>query len=480
MNCISGLGEAGIAETLEPDIRVTSHTWLLYAESRRCSTEIMLCGVASRARLDLTFFGLDTVFCLLGEPVKLFFFLHESIIRQARFGDLWAGAGQAQAFDTIEELSGVTAFTDDLDLVTDVFRKGGSDVQLYRSDSPEETNSALDSGVVDGIFTENPKKFGPFQSSIIGYAVTLDENKIGGGGGNDTIRGTYGPDVIKARGGDDLILPGSKDKGNDFVLGGRGDDTIKGGYGWDILNGQGGNDKIFGGSQDDDLLGGKGADKLIGGSGSDWLQGESGDDVLKGGRHADELDGGDDNDRLVGGSGDDHLDGGSGDDELSGGKGDDTLIGGLGNDMLNGGAGDDVIEAVDGDDTVIGGSGNDYIEARGEEDVTTFIFKAGHGFDNIHFFAQASSHGVFDLSETHHDFSSVADVRGRILSGIGLTPDDIDAAYFDDLTEEQRLNVLSGSFGALIDTGGGDALLVYGMYYFGIDDNNLSNFDFIF
>jgi len=54
-----------------------------------------------------------------------------------------------------------------------------------------------------------------------------------------------------------------------------GDDTLEGGAGNDLMFGQGGNDKLIGGPGDDIMYGGTGADEFI------WKSGDSGHDVIK-------------------------------------------------------------------------------------------------------------------------------------------------------------------------------------------------------
>ena len=63
-----------------------------------------------------------------------------------------------------------------------------------------------------------------------------------------------------------------------------GNDTLEGGKGDDLLLGQGGNDTLLGGDGNDILFGGMGDDTLTGGAGADqfvWQKGEAGHDVIK-------------------------------------------------------------------------------------------------------------------------------------------------------------------------------------------------------
>jgi Ca2+-binding RTX toxin-like protein len=143
-----------------------------------------------------------------------------------------------------------------------------------------------------------------------------------GGGGNDTLEGSFGADRFYGGAGDDSL------RGQD------GDDALEGGAGNDALRGDNGADSLFGGTGDD---------MLDGGLGADWLEGGAGNDTLRGGNEADTMLGGDGADELWGGFGDDLLDAGAGNDRIdAGGDGDDWLSGMAGDDVLIGGAGADV------------------------------------------------------------------------------------------------------------------------------------------
>ncbi len=120
----------------------------------------------------------------------------------------------------------------------------------------------------------------------------------------------------------------------------------------------GGNDTIIGSAGPDVLNGGDGNDSLVGGEGDDLLNGDAGNDILQGKEGDDTLNGGDDNDGLSGFTGNDVLNGERGFDRQFGGNGNDTLTGGNARDTLFGGAGDDSLAGNDGDDTLVGGTGN--------------------------------------------------------------------------------------------------------------------------
>ncbi|MEO0489957.1 MAG: calcium-binding protein, partial [Cyanobacteria bacterium J06659_2] len=101
-----------------------------------------------------------------------------------------------------------------------------------------------------------------------------------GGGGSDRLRGGSGNDTLRGTGGDDRLNGGS---GNDTLNGNGGDDRLIGQSGDDLLNGGGGNDRLRGGAGSDELIGGRGDDTLIGGSDSDIfvLRNRQGTDLIR-------------------------------------------------------------------------------------------------------------------------------------------------------------------------------------------------------
>lgn len=128
--------------------------------------------------------------------------------------------------------------------------------------------------------------FGGGTFSIVGssYGDIVD-----GTDRRDRINTGPGPDVVRARGGNDLIVV----------------DTVHRGHGGDA-------DTVYGGDGNDRITAGLGDDRLSGGPGNDWIE-----------------DMGASNDQLIGGSGDDTLDGEIGSSDkpqtFNGGRGSDTL-----------------------------------------------------------------------------------------------------------------------------------------------------------
>ncbi len=154
----------------------------------------------------------------------------------------------------------------------------------------------------------------------------------------------------------------------DTIAGDGGDDTLTGGNGNDLIGGFENNDTLFGGGGNDILVGNEGADRILG---------EDGDDVLFGGAGSDRMAGGAGDDQLFGGAYGDRISGGTGDDELSGGTGDDWMNGGHGADLIYGGAGTDTIIGNRGRDTIYGEGGRDLIGGGGSND----LIYTGHGDD---------------------------------------------------------------------------------------------------
>jgi Ca2+-binding RTX toxin-like protein len=124
-----------------------------------------------------------------------------------------------------------------------------------------------------------------------------------------------GQDTVNGNGGDDIISGGD---GADTLNGGDGNDRLFGGNGGDVINGDNGNDTIYGGDGDDACRGGIGNDTIYGGAGQDQLVGEVGDDSLFGQTG---------DDALVGGAGADYLQGDQGTDFCDGGAGSNVFAG---------------------------------------------------------------------------------------------------------------------------------------------------------
>lgn len=127
------------------------------------------------------------------------------------------------------------------------------------------------------------------------------------GGGNDTVYGTTGNDVIRPYSPHDMDIavnhPSVKAKGGSFMemgcwgsthqrkcelltntgtkryFGLAGNDRLYGGVDADWLKGGRGDDYLHGGPGDDFLFGGPGNDKLVGGPGSDFMAGGGGKDT---------------------------------------------------------------------------------------------------------------------------------------------------------------------------------------------------------
>ncbi|WP_068148818.1 calcium-binding protein [Kordiimonas lipolytica] len=284
-------------------------------------------------------------------------------------------------------------------------------------------------------------------------------DSILGGDGADVLRGNAGGDTINGGDGNDVIWAGAGDNGHDRFWGGNGADTIGGGAGSDLIVGEAGPDVLFGGTGYDTLVGGEwdgsagfadtssnsiwagegndvvygasAADQLGGGDGDDYIAGAGGNDIIYAGRTGDDtLDGGAGDDIIFGGRDDDVVRGGDGDDELYGGRLHDVVEGGAGNDSIYGGTGNDTLTGGEGDDIILPGNNS----LSGAVDYDLLIFAAGHGSDIVSGFSLDEDQ--LDLSATSTEFIDLAAVQ---------------AAATD--TDE----------GVLIDTGGGNSILLTGI-----------------
>ena len=235
-------------------------------------------------------------------------------------------------------------------------------------------------------------------------------NVIWGFGGNDTLKGSggsdvihpqqvFGPatdhDVVNGGGGKDMVSYADENVGVDVSINNQADDGPAGDFDnvkndVEGIQGGAGNDTLNGGSAANTLLGGPGNDDLFGLGGADVLDGEGGADDIAGGTGSDTvsyedrvadvevtLDGfvGDgeagendnvasDIENIVGGHGDDTLVGTNGVNKIYGGSGSDIVSGLGGNDVLDLGDGDDTVDAgvaKDGADKILGGNGVDVV-----------------------------------------------------------------------------------------------------------------------
>lgn len=231
---------------------------------------------------------------------------------------------------------------------------------------------------------------------------------IDGGGGNDIIYGDArsiategnseligGDDIINGLNGDDLIygdfansdFPGpyiTGILGNDILDGGNGNDTIYGDVGSVAGTGgimTGGHDTIFGQAGNDRLYGNAGNDFIDGGRHNDIIDGGIGRDTIVGGDGNDKAFGSAGNDTLLGNRGNDVLRGNDGADRVSGGNGDDIVFGGAQSDIVNGNNGNDILSGGGGYDTLNGGTGDDILTGGSNADI--FVFSGAFGNDRI-------------------------------------------------------------------------------------------------
>ena len=245
------------------------------------------------------------------------------------------------------------------------------------------------------------------------------------GGGNDSVIGNSGANLISTMGGNDTVRAGD---GNDTIEGGDGNDSLLGEDGNDSLFGGDGRDSLYGGAGEDSLSAGAGDDLVFGGLGNDSIQYGSGQDTVYGDEGDDLIDdalgfnstsgpalvyGGDGNDTIWGTSGADSLFGDAGNDQLGGESGNDALSGGAGNDTLVGDDGNDTLTGGTGNDTLQGGAGSDRAVFTGP--VTEYSFDYGPGGELIVTDTVANRDGTDTLTDI--EFASFNGVTYRVISG---------------------------------------------------------------
>lgn len=281
----------------------------------------------------------------------------------------------------------------------------------------------------------------------VGLVLTgLDTGtRLDGGGGDDTLTGGAGAELIQGEQGDDQLTGGG---GNDRLKGRAGDDLFiyRQGDGFDTIDeeGQGGFDVLLldGGLTAADVrLAAAGTDlsiELVDGSGAieiedhfvrtfssvfdrssqvEVLRFSDGSEIdltapllLQGDAANNTIDSHVLGDTLLGGAGGDRLNGFGGDDVIVGESGNDSLQGGDGQDLLNGGADRDSVAGGSGNDTLSGGAGDDTMSGEVGDD--TYLYARGDGFDLID--DGASRRGGDDLILLGPDVGT-ADVDLRII-----------------------------------------------------------------
>lgn len=110
--------------------------------------------------------------------------------------------------------------------------------------------------------------------------------RVDGGGGNDSMTGGDGAEILVGGAGLDSIRGGG---GNDQMYGGLGDDSLSGGKGYDSVYGNDGNDDLYGDANGDVVDGGVGHDLVCGGVGTDQCWGRSGWDLFYSGDDSAEI-----------------------------------------------------------------------------------------------------------------------------------------------------------------------------------------------
>jgi Ca2+-binding RTX toxin-like protein len=229
-----------------------------------------------------------------------------------------------------------------------------------------------------------------------------------------------------------------------MISGLGGNDSLSGGLGADILLGGAGNDTLQGEDGDDVLSGGAGDDSIVGGIGSDILRGDAGSDTI---------DGGDGADRLEGGAGADTLTGGGGADTISGGAGNDNLAGGLLSDTFEwsladaGDRGTPAVDTITDFNTAAAGSGGDVLDLRDLLSGENHTVATGNLANFLHFEKDGSdtkvhisSNGGFGGGYTSSAEDQTVILQGKDLyTDLGLAVTATDQALIQKLLDNNKL-----------------------------------------
>ena len=299
-------------------------------------------------------------------------YLDDTITGNGRDNNIWGGAGN----DTLDGGYGANDVTG----ADNLYGGTGNDTYIVRGSGTsifEDADSGIDTVIVYGANYaladnfENLTIWSP--GNRVGEGNDLDNiitgERVGGGHGrpapNFHFFGEGGNDTLNGVGGADLLDGGT---GNDTLNGNSGDDLLRGGLGADHLNGGNGKD-----TADYSLATERVAVNLALGGTAGEAYGDTYVSVenVTGTGFSDHLTGDAAANILRGGDGQDFIDGGLGVDLLKGDGGDDALLGGGGDDVLEGGAGGDrflFTGAWMDSDTVKGGSnlfGRDTLDFSG-------------------------------------------------------------------------------------------------------------------
>jgi Ca2+-binding RTX toxin-like protein len=268
-------------------------------------------------------------------------------------------------------------------------------------------------------------------------------------GGNDTITGNAGDNVIEVTGGIDVAHGGL---GTDKLFVDYSNATLSIiGTAVNITDG-GGHAVTFDGFENFTIYTGSGDDTITVGDGRNIVHTAGGNDTITAGDGQNTIDAGLGNDTVTAGDGGNRIWGGYGNDTITSGSGNDYVNGGLGDDTITGGGGNDTLDGREGNDTISGGLGND--DLIGGTGINTL--DGGAGIDTADY---SLSTKAVDVSLAIGVAQAVNSVETDTLTNIeNLTG----SAFRDTLTGDAGNNVLTGGLGAdHLNGGGGSDTFVY-------------------
>lgn len=349
----------------------------------------------------------------------------------------------------------------------------------------------------------------PQQTGAAGTDTLTGFENLYGGQGNDTLKGTNGPNVMDGMDGNDLLEGLS---GDDVLRGGLGNDNLRPWVGNDIVDGGDGIDNVgyvgLGLKITVDLAittpqnTGAGlhtitnVENVAGGANADTVRGTDGPNVMLGNQGNDILEGREGNDQLFGGIGDDTLRPGTGGDIVDGGDGVDLIsflgitspvtldlalttpqfIAVVGTKIVtnvesaSGGNGNDTLRGTDGANVLFGNLGNDLLEGRGGDDILNGqagddnlrpgpgvdVVNGGDGIDNVGYVDIASGVAI-DLAA-----GRAYDTAGPAFDSLVNIENAAGGAGNDTIVGSAGVNVLIGNNGDDFLLGGGGNDLLHG------------------
>ena len=253
----------------------------------------------------------------------------------------------------------------------------GSSANIFEQFEGGAGNDTIDGGVINAANNFNSNR-ATYVNSPSAVTVNLTLGSASGGSGDDQL---FNINYVNGSAYGDVLTGSDVTAYSETFEGRGGNDTINGMGGTDMVrytttsSGLGVSVNLATGSAQDGTY-------LVGSSGPVGADQLLNIENVRGSNNNDSIAGNAFNNTLEGQSGNDTLSGGDGNDQLTGGDGDDSLIGGFGTDSLNGGNGYDTVSYS-------------YLLATGGY-VFDYSFAGQNGFANIQVTGRGANTGYFE------------------------------------------------------------------------------------